>query len=402
MLRNYRAVFREPGTAAFCVAGLIMRLPLAMYALGLVLIVSARTGHYGFAGVLSACYVLGAVPGNPWLARLCDRHGQRAVMLPAIAVHAGAVAVLVALFETDAADWTLVVPAIVAGFSYISVGSLVRARWSYVLAGRPELTTAYSLESTLDEVVFVLGPLVATFIATQFDPVLVLVVSAAVTSIGAVALAAQRRSEPPAHPPTDEPHPLALRLRGMVLLPLVAVAMGALFAGAEVGLVAYCGQHGDRQLSGAVLASFAGGSGVAGFVYGTLTWRSSVLGRFRIHAVVFAALPLLFLLAQNVPSLAVCAFVVGSGIAPTLITAFGLVERIVPSVTLNEGMTWVTTGLNIGYGAAAALTGRLADAHGARAAFLVPIGAGLLMGALALAVHRRLHTVREPAVPVAA
>ncbi|MGN6606353.1 MAG: MFS transporter [Jatrophihabitans sp.] len=402
MLRNYRAVFREPGTAAFCVAGLIMRLPLAMYALGLVLIVSARTGHYGFAGVLSACYVFGAVPGNPWLARLTDRHGQRAVMLPAIAVHAIAVAVLVVLFETDTPDWTLIAPAVVAGSSYISVGSLVRSRWSYVLAGRPELTTAYSLESTLDEVVFVLGPLVATFIATQFDPVLVLVVAGSLTSIGAVALAAQRRSEPPAHPPTAERHPLALRLRGMVLLPLMAVAMGALFAGAEVALVAYCGQHGHRPFSGAVLACFAGGSGVAGFVYGTITWRSSVLGRFRVHALIFAALPMLFLAAGDVPWLAVCAFVVGLGIAPTLITSFGLVERSVPAAALNEGMTWLTTGLNIGYGAAAALSGRLADAHGARTAFLVPIGAGLLMGALALAVHRRLSAVREPAVPVAA
>ena len=73
MLSNYRVVFREPGTAAFCLAALVMRVPLAMYALGFVLIVSSRTGHYSFAGVLSACYVLGAVPGNPWLARLTDR-----------------------------------------------------------------------------------------------------------------------------------------------------------------------------------------------------------------------------------------------------------------------------------------------------------------------------------------
>jgi MFS family permease len=379
-----------------------MRLPMAMYALGLVLIVSARTGHYGFAGILSATYVLGAVPGNPWLARLTDRHGQRRVVLPATAVHVAADIALVVLFETDAPDWSLLGPAALSGFSFMSVASLVRARWSYVLVGRPELTTAYSVESTLDEVVFVVGPLLATLIATQLDPVLVLVVASSLVAIGAVTLCGQRVSEPPAHTHAEVRHPLALRTRGMVLMTLVAVGMGGLFAGAEVGLVAFCGQHGARGASGVVLACFAGGSGVAGFLYGARHWRTGVADRFRVHTLVFAALPLLFLAARSVPTAGLAAFVVGLAIAPTTITTFGLVERMVPGAVLNEGMTWVTTGLNLGYGAAAAAAGRIADAHGAHTAFLVPIAAGLVMGALALAVHRRLRTGPEPAVPVPA
>src|ERR687887_224219 len=110
MLGNYRAVFRTPGTAAFCTAGVVMRLPISIYPLGLVLIVSARTGHYGFAGVLSGCYVLGGV-GNPVLGRLVDRRGQRPVVLPATGVHLLADAALITLFEAHAASWTLVAPA---------------------------------------------------------------------------------------------------------------------------------------------------------------------------------------------------------------------------------------------------------------------------------------------------
>ena len=86
MLDTYRAVFRAPGTAAFAPAGFVMRMPIAMFPIGLVLIISARTGHYGFAGVLSALYVLGDGPGNPVLARVVDRFGQRRVLLPASAV----------------------------------------------------------------------------------------------------------------------------------------------------------------------------------------------------------------------------------------------------------------------------------------------------------------------------
>ena len=135
----------------------------------------------------------------PLLSRLVDRLGQRRLLVPATAVHVGAVLGTVALLELDAPDWAILLPVFVIGFSYLSVGSLVRARWSAVLAGRPELTTAYSVESILDEVIFVLGPLIATVIATVAAPVLILVLAAVLSGSGAVTLAMQRPTEPPVH-----------------------------------------------------------------------------------------------------------------------------------------------------------------------------------------------------------
>ncbi len=401
MLRTYRAVFRAPGSAAFCAAGFLMRMPIAMYPLAIVLLVSARTGEYGFAGVLSAVYIAGGVPGNPLLGRLVDRLGQRRVLLPATAVHVGAVVLLAVLFQAHAPDWALLTPTFVAGFAYLSVAALVRARWSTVLAGRPELNTAYSLESTLDELIFVVGPLIASVIATRAEPVLTLVLAVVLVSGGAVWLRAQRDSEPAPHPVGAPRHRSALRERGMGLLLVAAAAMGAIFASAEVTMVAFCGQHGQRGASGAVLAAMAFGSGVAGFVYGARPWRADVLTRFRAQALVFGVLPFAFLAATNVATLAVCAFVVGLGIAPTLITAFGLIERIVPGGALTEGLAWLTTGLSLGYGLGAASVGGIADAHGARVAFLVTVGAGLVLGCAALALHRRLAAAPVGSLPVA-
>jgi MFS family permease len=393
VLKTYRAVFRAPGTAAFCAAGFVMRLPIAIYPIALVLIVSGRTGHYGFAGVLSACYILGGAPGNPILARLVDRYGQRRLIAPATTVHAASIVCLAILLEADAPEWTLLAPAFVAGFAYLSVGSLVRARWSKALARRPELTTAYSLESTLDELIFVVGPLIATLIATQVDAVLVLYLAVGVVTVGAAWLWTQRATEPAPHAVGAPRLASPLRSRGMVLLILAAAAMGALFASAEVTMVAFCGQHGERAASGAVLACMALGSGVAGFAYGARHWRTDVLERYRLHALIFAVLPFVFLAATSVVVLAVCAFIVGLGIAPTLITSFGLIEKIVPRSALTEGLAWLTTGLNLGYGAGSAAVGGIADAHGARVAFTVTIAAGLLMGGISLALYRSL---REP------
>lgn len=391
MFEAYRAVFRAPGAAAFATAGFVMRLPIAIFPIGLVLIVSARTGHYGFAGVVSASYVIGAVPGNPLLARLIDRLGQRRVLIPASLITVGSVVVMVVLLKTNAPLWSLVPPAFVTGFSFLSVGSLMRARWSLVLAGRPELSTAYSVESVLDEVIFVLGPLIATLIATHLDPVDVLYVSIALIAIGAVWLSAQRSTEPPAHPVGATKPPSAMHFRGVILMILVMAGVGALFASAEVTMVAFCGQHGHRGLSGLVLALFAGGSGSAGLLYGAKTWRAPLLVRFRQQSLLFAVLPLFFLAAFNVGVLAVCAFLVGTGTAPMLITAFSLVEQIVPPASLTEGLAYAIAGISLGYGAASSIVGHIADDYGARTAFVVAVVAGLLTGALALALFRRLR-----------
>jgi MFS family permease len=128
-----------------------------------------------------------------------------------------------------------------------------------------------------------------------------------------------------------------------------------------------------------------------------------VLRRFRLQSVLFALLPCVLLVATRVPVLAVCAFVLGLGIAPALITMFGLVQQIVPARSLTEGLSWIGTGLNVGYGAGAALVGGIADQHGARAAFLVVIGSSLPVGVLGLVLRlRRSSAVSEDRRPAVA
>lgn len=390
MLQTYRAAFRQPGTAAFCAAAFVARFSIAVYPIGCVLLISLRTGHYGFAGFLSGVYVFANGVGNPVLGRMVDRFGQRRVVLPATTVHVAAAIVIIALARTHGPDLAFIAPVAVAGFSYLAMGSLVRARWSYVLAGRPELTTAYSLESTLDEVMFTLGPLLATVIATTLDPSYVFALAAVLVGTGSVWLVGQRATEPPAQEVGAPPHSSALRSRGMLLLLVATAGMGAFFASAEVTMVAFCGQHGHTGLAGLLLACFAGGSGAAGFVYGARQRTAPVLDRFRRQCLVFGLLPLLFLAGVNIPVLAVVAFVVGTGIAPALITAFGLIEAVVPTAALVEGMSWLTTGLSVGYGIAASIVGRIADAHGARPAFAVAIAAGALVAAAGAVLHARV------------
>jgi MFS family permease len=316
MLARYRSAFDHPGSAAFCVAGFVARFAIAIYPIGLVLIIAGRSGGYVFGGAL----------GNPIAATFVDRLGQHRVLLPFMLGHIAFAVVVAVLITTRAPLWTLPVPAIGMGVMFLNVGALIRARWSYTWPGdAPQRSTAYSIESTLDEVIFVLGPLVATVLATHADPLVTLGLAVILIVFGSVWLAMQRDTEPPVRPnAVGQREASALRSRGMLLITLVMVFMGAVFGSAEVAMVAFCGQHGQRASAGWVVACFAGGSGLAGLVYGGLRWKTPLIRRFVISAIVFGVLPLLYFAASSTVSLALCTAVVGLGIAPTLIGGFGL------------------------------------------------------------------------------
>jgi sugar phosphate permease len=94
--------------------------------------------------------------------------------------------------------------------------------------------------------------------------------------------------------------------------------------------------------------------------------------------------------------LVICVGVIGLGTAPTLIAGFGLVDAIVPPASLTEGLTWIGTGLGINYGLNTAVSGRVADQHGAHLAFIGPVLSALAAAGLAVAVSVRLSASQSP------
>ncbi|MEO7260579.1 MAG: MFS transporter [Jatrophihabitantaceae bacterium] len=397
MLNRYRAAFAVPGAVEFSAAGFLSRVSIAVYPIAIVLIISGRTHSYGFAGVVSGCYVVGGAIGNPTAAVLVDKLGQHRVLPWFLIAHLISTGVFGALVTAHAPLWTLVVPAVLMGITLLNIGALVRARWSHVWPGEgPERSTGYSVESTLDEVIFVVGPLVATVLAIHTHALVTLGLALGLITAGTLWLAALRSTEPPVRARSSgERHDFALRYRGMPLITWSMVFMGAVFGSGEVTMIAFCGQHGQRSSAGWVVASFAGGSAVSALLYGGRHWRSSLLRRFVISALLFAVMPFLFFAATSIAVLAVCAGVIGLGIAPTLIGAFGLVDSIVPANSLTEGLTWIGTGLSVGYGLGAAVVGGIADRHGARFAFSLPVGCALASAVFAILLAARLRSVAQ-------
>ncbi len=388
MASPYRVVLSRPGALAFSATGLVSRLPLSMLGLSIVVVVAARTDSYAFAGTVSAAYVLAAAATAPLQGRLIDTWGQsRVLTLWALGFGTG-VALLVLAIANDAATPLPHLAAVVAGAATPQTGNMVRARWSYLL-GDPrrtdpkeldprELNTAFALEAVLDEVVFIVGPVLATWVTLQVHEFAGIGLAGVAGTLGSLALGAQHATAPPVAPRAPGPR---VPLDGRVLVPVVvaSIGIGIIFGAAEVVVVALTEEQGRPGLAGVMLAVWAAGSLGAGLVVGVLPAPPDVVRRLRTALV---ALTLSFVPLALVPQLswaAVCLFIGGAAISPTLVAAVHLVRESVPEARLTEALSWTTLGLSVGVAPGAALSGWVVDhAWNASAGFLVPLVAGVV------------------------
>ncbi|KGM11171.1 MFS transporter [Cellulomonas bogoriensis] len=375
MLQPYRVILTRPGAAAFSAAGALARLPMAMTGIALVLMVSEVYGSYGLAGRVSAVYVLTHAFCAPQLSRLVDRHGQARVMRPAFAVTAIGLTGLLVTTALEGPTPALYASAVVAGSTMGSVGAMVRARWSHLLHDPRQLHTAYSLESALDELLFVLGPVLATVLATGVTPTAALVLPLLALGAGGMLFLGQRSTEPPPSPPAPGSRSRsAIRHRGMGVLAVTFVGMGAVLGATDVATVAFAREQGSPAAAGPVLAVFALGSLLAGLGYGARHWRSPLWVRFTVGMLALAGGASLFLLVTSLPVLAAVMFVTGLAIAPTLITGNALVRHLVPHAQLTEGLAWVGTALGVGVSFGASIAGSWVDGQGSTGGFVVVMG----------------------------
>ncbi len=389
MLTPYRDLLATPGGRRFSGAAFVARMPIAMVNLGIVLLVVAEHGSYGLAGAISATFALVNAGSAPVIARMVDRRGQRQVLAPVTALYSAGLGLFVLLVTAGAPSWSLYLSAGAAGLFGPSIGSLVRARWGHVLGQGQRLNTAYAFESVLDELIFVVGPLIVTVLATRIVPAAGLLSAIGLVVVGTVALLSHRASEPPAAP-HDVAHPSALRSPGLLILMAVMAFVGGVFGSVEISAVAFADESGRRVLAGPLLACYAGGSMLSGLAFGAVTWRVSARRRLLLGASVMTATVTTLPWTDSAGVLAALLFVAGVGIAPTLISGFSLVERMVPTASVTEGLTWATTGLIVGFSAATWLAGRLVDGAGVTEAFLVAPAFGLAATAVCGLVYRRL------------
>ena len=146
-----------------------------------------------------------------------------------------------------------------------------------------ERHTAFAAESVADEIVFVTGPALVTFLATSFAPQAGLVAALLVGTVGALGprRAAPDRAAGPSTRPEHDARADALGSARAADLRSPSRS-GACSAASRWRPSPSPTTTARKALSGLMLGAFSLGSLIAGFVAGTIVWRRGPLERVRI------------------------------------------------------------------------------------------------------------------------
>ena len=371
MANPYLQVMRTPRALPMVLAAFVGRLPLSMVGLGCVLLVADETGSYGYGGAVAAAGAVTTALAGPVLGRLADAHGQRRVLLPVLAVFVLSGSGFLAAVKNDWPPSAVFFFAGLAGACIPPVSSMIRVRWTHLLRGSHRLPTALAMESVVDEFVFIVGPVLVTFLSTTGHATSGVVTAFTLATVGSLLFAAQRRTEPPPNGTDSSRGPSAMRTRGLRVLFVVGAAVGATLGALEIALVAFADELGARSLSGVLIAGLAAGSMASGIGWGAVHWRLPLRHRLVAVLVLLTVLSVPLLLVRDVWLMIPFVVLAGIAVSPSLISSFTLAELLVPRAAVTEAFTWIGTALGLGVAVGASVAGKLVDVAGANTAFSV-------------------------------
>jgi MFS family permease len=386
-MSSYRELARTPGVARIIAAQLTARFPSGMVSLGILIHVEHLTHSYGAAGTVLAAMSIGQAVAGPITSRWMGRWGMRPVLSILTLIYAAAIAFMaVAHLPVPA----LVALGLLAGVSTPPVQSAVRTIYPKLVNSR-QLTALYSLDASLQELIWVAAPVLVTFLALQVSSVLALLVISAVALAGGAWFILSPEVGRVRIPRSRAAFGRVLRKPTVLLTTAIGVLFIGSAASVEAGVVATFGEGGVE--SGLVLAAYALGSLTGGLGSGGIPMSPWSTARRLCIVALGSALTLVWV--ENPLWLAFALFVAGVGFAPALAVMLAGTSASVKFSETAEAYGWINTGQLIGAALGSMAAGFAIDGTGAVGAYLVSIAMVIGAAVIAAVFHRAFPDLRH-------
>ncbi len=384
MVRKYRSVLSVPGSPRLLASALAGRLPQGMSSLAILLLVRGTTHSYAVAGAAVGAYALASAACAPLQGRLIDRFGRPRVLVPSALGQAVVLVTFVLSCSAHAIGVALVLLAGLSGALMPPVAPTLRALLREVFQDPGVRDTAYALDSVVQELVWITGPLLVALIITVVSPAGAVLLGAAVCIAGTVLFVRAPLARGSGTRAAHEPRTAVLanpELRGLLApVALTGVGLGAI----EVGLPSLALHAGSQPASGLLLALWSLGSMTGGLWYGSRAWQYPLASRYRLLLGLAVACTAPLIVARSVPAGVICSLLAGLTIAPVFSCQYALVGRAVTPGAETEAFTWVSAALVGGLAAGSAVGGAAIGPGGVSAPFVLSCLATMLAATIAV------------------
>lgn len=379
-------VLHIPTARSIAASTFVARLPKAMVPIATVYFIHEVTGSYLLAGTVTAAIAIGDAATAPLQGRLVDRFGRATVLIPSSCLYAMSLVTLVLVAQAENPSTILMITCgVVVGAGFPPVSSAVKAVWVQVARDEAELAAAYTVESLVQQILFLLGPLAVTALLIAGSSATSLVTAAAMTVAGTIAFVRVTRAVPDRPASSTQGGRGALRLRLVRDLIATTWLQGLLFGILPVALPVLASTAGFPASGGWLLTALAIGGllGTFGSISATSDLSTALLrytqlvGRFAIPLLALAALGLLDGKVV-LPIAALVLMAAGCFLTPIAASSYLIVGTATGAGQRNEAFAWMSTAQACGAAAGSALAGFVAEHSGVALTSVLPLVAVVL------------------------
>ncbi|MFJ9580907.1 MFS transporter [Streptomyces sp. NPDC101191] len=355
---TFRAVLRHRYCRRLLIASVAGRLSLGMVPIALILAAQAGGHSLATASWLAALYGIAPALGLPLLGRLADLRGLPLPCHLGAALVAAALGTL-ALTGTSHLALTAVCVAL-AGAGCPPLEGGLRSLWPTVLPDAAHVRTAYTLDSSTQEIVYVAGPALAVAVANWLSPATALILAAAVTLAGSLAFATARPARTWRAVPRHRDRLGVLHAPALRPLLIALVFLGAAVGALDVAAIAAAGRQDASWLAGALPATFSAAGLLGGAVFARLQPAAGPGPRhLLLLGAVFATCWLPLLVPLPAPALLALAMLPGALFVPLLTVASLTLTALTPPGTSTEAVGWMSSAMRLGVAGGTSLAGPL-------------------------------------------
>ena len=336
---------------------------------------------YGQAGLVLAATSLGQAVAGPLTSRWMGRWGMRMVISITIVLSLVSMAAI-AFIPMALSGYVLF--GLLGGLATPPIQPAVRTIYPKMVNSR-QLTPLFSLDASAQEIIWIAGPVVTTFLAIQIAPPVAISAAAVMLIIGGLWFLASPEVGSVRIPPSRRRLGTVLTKGPVLLSTVVGFLLIGSAAAVEVAVVSVFGEEGSE--AGILLAMWAIASLVGGLSFGGLPigpWAMAV------RMVVVTLGMLLAIASTNFWWLLLTLAISGAGIAPALAVMFAIVSASVKFSETAEAYGWVGSGQLIGAALGSAIAGFTIDAFGSPGGFIAAFGFAAL-GTIVAAAFKRSH-----------
>ena len=360
-MKRYANLLKTRGVAQIIAAQLTARLPSGMISLAYLLHIELLFDSYGLAGLVLAATSLGQAVAGPVTSRLMGRLGMRLVITTTLIIAAVSMVAMAFLILPIGAYMLI---GFVGGLSTPPIQPAVRTIYPTMVNSK-QLTPLFSVDASAQELIWIAGPVVTVFIATQISTTMAIVVALFFLIVGGIWFLTRPELGTVKIPLSKSRMGTVLKKPPVLLATVVGFLLIGSAAAVEVAVVSVFG-HGGPQ-AGIVLSIWAFGSIVGGLALGHVPigpWALAVR-----MGVVFIGMALAGIIL-DFWWIAGALLIAGIGIAPALAVMFAIVSSSVKFSDTAEAYGWMGSGQLIGAALGSAVAGFAIDAYGSVGGFV--------------------------------